>query len=197
MRLSDVEIANTAIGLCGSSAFILSLDQDSEAAERCKRFLPIATEKVLRKHDWNCATQLIRLAQNTLAPTFEYDHAYALPYNCVRVVNCYENDDYYSSYDRWRVVGRNVHTDMDAVYLKYIAMPDDYRDLDVLLSDAVAYELAMMLAPTLMKDPQMFSILNQAKQRAYMEAQAIDTLENKFAYTENSVWNDARTEGIS
>lgn len=192
MRLSDVQISNTAIGLCGSSSFILSLDQDSEAAERCRIFLPVASEKVLRKHDWNCATVLTRLAQNIDVPDFEYEYAYALPYNCVRVINCYENEDYYNPYDRWRVVGRNIHTDMETVYLKYIALPDDYRELDVLLSDAIAYELAVMLAPTLLKDPQIFGILQEAKQRVYLEAQAIDSLENKYIYTENSVWSDAR-----
>ncbi len=197
MRLNEVEICNTAIGLCGSTDWIQALTQDSVGAKRCARFLPMATEKVLRKHDWNCATETAQLARNTAAPDLLYDYAYSLPYNCIRMIDVYGDSDFYSPYDRWKVRGRDIHTDLDEVYIEFIAMPEDYRELDVLLAETIAYELAMMLAPTLMKDPQMFSILNSAKQRAYVEAQAIDTLENKYANTENVVWNDARVNWTS
>lgn len=196
MRLTELEICNIAIGMCGSTDFIQTLtDNNSVSARRCSRFFNSAVEKVLRKHDWNCATALAELAENTTPPAFEYEHSFALPVGCARVINAYEDPDEYSPYDQWRVVGRNIHTDMETVYLKYIHVPEDHRELDILLSDVIAGELALMLAPTLVKDKEVYSILFQAVQQKFHEAKAIDTLENKYVYTENSVWNDARIIG--
>lgn len=193
MRLSDVEICNEAIGLVGSTDWIQSLtDPDSISAQRCNRYFTSAVETVLRQHDWNCATAVVALAQNATSPITEYDYSFALPYNCVRVINMYSTSECYSPYDRWRIVGRDIHTDSGTVYLKYVAFPEDYKELDILLAKAIAYELALKLAPSYMKDREVYAILEQASRRARSEAQAIDSLESKYLYVENSVWSDVR-----
>jgi hypothetical protein len=197
MRLNDVEICNVAISLCGSTDFIMALSQDSIAAKRCARLLPMATQTVLRKHDWNCATKITPLARNTAAPAFLYEYAYNLPYDLVRLIDVYGDSDFYNPHNRWKVRGREIHTNLDTVFIEYVSMPEDYRDLDILLSGAIAHELATLLAATMIKDAQMYGVLNNAKQRVYMEAQAIDTLENKYVNTENEPWADARTEWAS
>ena len=193
MRMSDVEICNGAIGLCGSTDFIQSLSDASQvSARRCKQFFLPAVERVLRKHGWNCATAIQKLAENTAAPTIEYANAFALPHDCVKVIDVYGSADCYSPYDRWRIVGRNIHTELDTVYLKYIRFPEDFRELDILLAGAIEYEMALRLAPTLIKDKEVYGILFQAAQQALREAKAMDTLENKELYVENDGWSDAR-----
>jgi hypothetical protein len=187
MRLSDVEICNVAISLCGSTDFIMALSQDSVAAKRCTRLLPMAAQTVLRKHDWNCATKIGQLARNATAPA----------HDLVRLIDVYGDSDFYNPHNRWKVRGREIHTNLDSVFIEYVAMPADYRDLDILLSGAISHELATLLASSMIKDPQMYTILNNAKQRVYMEAQAIDTLENKYVNTENEPWSDARSEWAS
>lgn len=195
MRMSDVQICNDALGLCGSTDFIQSLtDATSISARRCNQFFQPSVERVLRKHNWSCSTRIQKLAENTTIPIIEYDHAYALPNDCIKVIDIYGSASCYSPYDRWRVVGRNIHTDLDAVYLKYVFMPEDYRELDILLSGAISYELALRLAPTLIKDKEVYSILFQAGQKALAEAKAMDTLESKELYVENDVWSDAMVQ---
>lgn len=196
MRLNEVEICNHALGLCGSTDWIQSLSDNSISAKRCSRFLSAATERILRKHDWSCATRIVKLARNTTntlnLENLEYQYMYALPFDCVRVIGVYGSSECYSPYDRWRIVGRNVNTNLDAVYLKYVQMPEDYNELDILLSTSIAYEMAIMLAPTLIKDPNALPVLFQGSKFAMREACAIDTLENKELYSENDVWSDAR-----
>ena len=193
MRMNDVEICNDAIGLVGSTDFIQSLtDPNSAMARRCNRYFEPAVERVLRKHNWSSATKVIELAQNIAAPAIEYDFSYALPSDCVKVINIYGDSTAYSPYDRWRVVKRNINTDLGKVYLKYVQFPEDYQDLDILLADAITYELALKLAPAQMKDIKLYSILFQASRQACAEAKAMDTMENKELYVENSVWEDAR-----
>jgi len=50
----------------------------------------------------------------------------------------------------------------------------------------------MLLAATIVRDPEVFSMLSRIVQMRLAEAKAIDTLENKYIYQEASVWNDAR-----
>lgn len=194
MRLTDIDICNQAIGLCGSTEWIQSLDDtDNVAALRCDRFFIPAVERVLRRHNWSCATNFVRLAENSVAPTAEFDNAFALPFDCIRAINIYGDSCGYSPYDRWRIVKRNVHTNLDTVYLKYVQFPEDYQELDTLLSTAISYELAVLLAPTLVKDAEAFSLLKRAQKYAEAEAKAMDTLENKDLYIENDVYQDHRT----
>jgi len=193
MRMNEVDICNMAIGLCGSSDFIQSLtDTTSTSALRCNQFFKSSVESVLRKHDWHCAEGRQKLAKNTASPVFEYENAFAIPFDCARIIKVYGDSNGYSPYDRWHVQGRGLITDLDAVYLKYVKFPSDYKDLDILLSKAIAYELALMLAPSLFKDKEMYGILFQAGQTVLREAKAMDTLENKDAYVENNRWEDAR-----
>jgi len=192
MRLDDVDICNQAIGLCGSTQWIQSLTDSTTSARRCQRFFQSSVEKVLRKHDWHCASTNVSLAENATAPTVTYDNAYALPFDCVRLIDVFDTDSGYSPYNRWEVQGRNIETDLETIYIRYVKMPEDYRDLDILLADAIAYELAIMLAPTLVSNPEVYAILKNASQRALAEAKAIDTLENKQLYAENDVLEDAR-----
>lgn len=198
MRLDEVAICNIAIGMCGSTDFIQTLtDAQSVSARRCQQFFSPAVEAVLRKHDWNCATNITLLAENATAPIFKYDNAFALPIDCVRVIQVYGDQTGYYSRDRWEVRGRNIHTDLGTVYLQYVQMPEDYKELDILLSGAIAGELAQMLASGLVKDPDALSLVFQISQRKVNEAKAIDSLENKYIDGEASIWNDARAEGIS
>jgi len=191
--IDEVEICNNAIALCGSTDFIQSLtDPDSVSARRCNQFFHTSVKKVLRKHDWNCASDVSLLAENSEAPIFQYDNAYALPVDCIRVINVYGDERGFSPYDRWKIRKRNVHTDLGQVYLEYVQVPDDYNELDILLSDAIAGELALKLAATLVKDPEIYGVLFQTAKRMIAEAKAIDTLENKFVDVNNVVWNDAR-----
>jgi hypothetical protein len=194
MRLSEVDICNQAIGLCGSSDFIQSLTDNKVSAQRCEKFLEGAVERVLRSHDWTSATVVVQLARNTLAPTSEWDYSYALPHDCVKLVNVYGSSSGYSPYDRWEPVKRNIHTDLGVVFLKYVQFPEDYADLDVLLSTAIAYELAIMLAPTYIKNPEVYAILSNAHVKALARAKAMDTLERKDLYVENDVWEDVRSD---
>ena len=49
-----------------------------------------------------------------------------------------------------------------------------------------------MLAPTLVKSPEIFAILNGAKEKACAKARAMDTMQDKELYTENDGWEDQR-----
>jgi len=192
MRMDDVQICNHAIALCGSTDFIQSLTDNSVSARRCNQFFLPSVERILAEHDWSSATTIATLAQNTSGPIAEYQFNYALPFDCVKVVQVFFDDSGYCPYTRWKVRGRNLQTDLDSVFLEYVQFPEDYRDLDILLTTAIAYEVGAMLAPTLIKNPEIYAILNSAKEKACAKARAMDTMQDKELYTENDGWGDQR-----
>jgi len=193
MRMSDVDICNTSLALLGSTDFIqLLTDTDSVWARRCNQFFKSSVELVLREHDWHCATHSAELARNTSGPASkEYTYSYALPTDCVRVIDVLGAEDY-SPYDRWRIAKRNVITDLGTCYLKYVQMPEDYKTLDVILAETIAYKLSLRLAASYIKDKEMYQILNYAYNDTLKRAKAADTLENQEAFTENDRYEDAR-----
>ena len=193
MRLDEVDICNEAIGLVGATEWIQSLTNTGTVSERrCNRFFLGAVERVLSKHDWHCSSTIRQLAENTTTPLTSYDSSFALPNDCVRVINVYEDDAGYTPYSRWELLERNIETNLDTVFLRYVKFPDDYRSLDILLSTAIAYELALLLAPSYVKDREVFGIILQGRRIALSEAKAIDTLQNKQLFAENDIYEDHR-----
>ena len=192
MRLDEVDICNEAIGLAGSTDWIQALTDASVSARRCNRFFSGAVERVLSRHDWHCASEVRQLAENTTTPKATYANAYTLPNDCVRVISVYPDDYGYTPYSRWEMLGRNIETDLETVYLRFVKFPEDYRALDIMLSSAISYELAVLLAPSLLKDKEMYALLKQASKVALAEAKAMDTLQNKQLFEENDVYEDHR-----
>ncbi len=199
MRLDAVDICNQALAILGITDFVQILsDTESVNARRCNRFFLPAVEEVLRLHPsgWSCAQAFVELAENSSAPDApDYDNAYSLPFDCVKVVDVY-GDTEYCPYDRWRISGRNIYTDLDTVYLRYTQMPEDYRELDILLAGCIAHRLAILMAPAYIKDKEALAMIYKAYKVALAEAQAMDTLENKEMFIENNRWEDARIGAV-
>lgn len=83
---NDVDIANIALGHLGDDATVSSFDppEGSIQAEHCARWYPIARDVVLERVDWSFATRRALLAEVTCEFP-QWEHAYALPSNCLRV----------------------------------------------------------------------------------------------------------------
>ncbi len=84
---SEIDIANLALGHLGDNATVASLDppEGSAQAEHCARFYPIARDSLLELHAWNFATRRVQLAE-LVNPWPQWQHAYAKPADCVRVL---------------------------------------------------------------------------------------------------------------
>ena len=192
MRMTDVDICNMAIGYLGATGTIqLLTDTQNVNARRCNQFFKSTVEIVLREFAWSCVSKRVKLAQNTEDPEFEYTYQYELPTDCVFAIECYESTDW-STYDRWKRIQRTIQTDSDTLYLLYVAFPDDYQELDVMLADCIALKLAMRMAPAYMRDKDSWQLLSSAYQQALRVAKCRDTFESKEAFTPNSRYEDAR-----
>ena len=139
---SDVDIASNALHEIGEKS-ITSFDDDSDRARLVKRFYDMTRDATLRAHPWNFAVTRRALAQESAAPIFEYDFAYALPTDpyCLRVLRTHWTPGY-----PWKIEGRLLLTDKDSVSILYVARITDPEKFDTLFTEAFTTRLASKLS---------------------------------------------------
>jgi len=189
---SVVNICNSALNLLGAST-IAALTDDTKNARLCnQRYEPIRN-RVFRSHAWNCLHKRLQLAQNSTAPVVEYDHAYALPSDCLRVLKIHNGttDSIASALD-YKLEGRNIVTDINTVFVIYIALDTDPNNYDTYLRESISHQLAADLCYAITNNA---TLANQYMTRAderLREARFIDATENSLGTIEASEFTNAR-----
>ena len=87
-------------------------------------------------------TKEFNLAQNSTAPIVEYDHAYALPSDCLRVLKIHNGTTDSKLALDYKLEGRNIVTDEGTVFIIYIALDTDPNNYDTYLQESISHQLA-------------------------------------------------------
>ena len=189
---SVVNMCNSALNLLGAST-IAALTDDTKNARLCNQRYEPVRNRVFRSHAWNCLHKRVQLAQNSTAPVVEYDHAYALPSDCLRVLKIHNGttDSIATALD-YKLEGRNIVTDIDTVFLIYIALDTDPNNYDTYLRESISHQLSADLAYAITNNA---TLANQYMARAderLREARFIDATENSLGIIEANEFTDAR-----
>jgi len=131
---SVIDIVNQGLTQVGASRITDLGDGTTEADLASTLYLNIK-HSILRSYPWNCATRRAKLAQLTEDPINEWDHAYAWPPGCLRILQIYIGDEkarrMKSREDpAYQIEGKKVFTWEKNVYAKYIHDIDE-EELDV------------------------------------------------------------------
>lgn len=156
--MTKIEIINMALELIGSSP-ITSIDtetpgDDKKAVRLCRRFYQHVYDQALRMHPWKCAKKRAELAQ-VEKPAFEWGYAYALPVDCLRVLQLQELD-----YE-FMVEGRNLLTNISGAKILYIARVEPHL-LDSWVVKVVYHMLALEIAYSITQNKNVVSMLRIA-----------------------------------
>jgi len=189
---SVVNMCNSALNLLGAST-ISALTDDTKNARLCNQRYEPVRNRVFRSHAWNCLHKRVQLAQNSTAPVVEYDHAYALPSDCLRLLKIHNGttDSIATALD-YKLEGRNIVTDIDTVFVIYIALDTDPNNYDTYLRESISHQLAADLAYAITNNA---TLANQYMARAderLREARFIDATENSLGTIEANEFTDAR-----
>ena len=189
---SVVNMCNSALNLLGAST-ISALTDDTKNARLCNQRYEPVRNRVFRSHAWNCLHKRVQLAQNSTAPVVEYDHAYALPSDCLRVLKIHNGttDSIKTALD-YKLEGRNIVTDLDTIFLIYIALDTDPNNYDTYLRESISHQLSADLAYAITNNA---TLANQYMARAderLREARFIDATENSLGTIEANEFTDAR-----
>lgn len=188
---SEVTLANNALQLIGRGKFIVSLDEDSQAARIMRAALPTVRDAVLRAYPWNFAQARAEIAEDETAPLFEYAHAYTLPEDCLFCHTIYNGDD-----QNWKVEGRKILTDMGApIYIKYTRRVTDLAQGDPLFFDVLAARLAAQCAVSLSESTTKAAELWRLYNLKLRETRAVDAQEGQPDPLPRGTWHDGRIMG--
>ena len=175
--LSKIDIANRALIQLGARP-ITSFDDDLDTARVMRVRYESDKHELLRMCKWNCATKQLTLAQNTVPPAFDFKHSYALPPEVLRVVRV-SRPTYWgarTSDQEFRILGRDVHTDVSPCEIEAIVDIDE-SDMDTLFAGALEAMLAARASYTLVQSSTIQTQMHQLFQTRMNEARISDVLE--------------------
>ena len=87
-----VEIANIALNNLGDKTISSFGDNTAQAFAVKNRFTDVVNQ-VLRSHPWNCMTKRKNLTKINENPVWEFDNAFDLPADYLRILSLKEEDE--------------------------------------------------------------------------------------------------------
>jgi hypothetical protein len=167
---SVVSICNIALSNLGDEK-IASLSENNDRARACDLRYEDVRDAVLRSYPWNCATTRVELARSTTDPVWGFTYSFALPSDCLRVLDVYDYTVPFS------IEGRFLFTDNTTAKLKYIARITDPNDYDILLQHAIGIRLATEIAEALTGRTELKQEMYQKYLLLLTEARGVDSQE--------------------
>lgn len=134
-------------------------------------------EQALRAHAWGFAQRLASLSRLPDSPPFGFSYAYAMPEDCLRVIDCRPAAELRSPRARFVTQGRRVLTNASPCNARYIARDLNPENWPPDFANAVACRIACEIAALSAEKIQLVPQLLQIYQLAIAQAQASDARE--------------------
>ena len=165
---TDVSICSNALILLGAES-IASFAQGTKGAQVASNLFPDMARDFLRSHPWNAAMARVRLAPQSVAPTFGWASSFLLPSDCLRVweVKSGEADVEH------KVEGRTVLANVTGIELLYISnlATDKW---DSVMVTAMTYRMAGAMAYAITASASLADGWMSAAERKFKEAKTLD-----------------------
>ena len=179
-----VDICNGALTQIGAST-ITSLTDGSKNADVCNaRFGPVK-DAVLRSHPWNCAVTRVKLTATGNEPAFGFVKEFALPRNCLRVLQLSQQDIVH------RVERDKILCDESDIEVIYIADVSQ-ANWDVLLIEAVTAALAADICYAIVGSTTLADYYRGIYQEKLKEARFVDATEGSVTSLESDIFIQSR-----
>ena len=188
---SEIEIANSALRKVGADT-ITSFDQGSPSANFMDDRFDETRNELLRLHYWNFATKRAQLARESTAPAFEYTYFYTRPSDWVRTVRAFDNDAGTGHFD-YREENGKIACNSEQVFLAYIYLCEDPNAMTADFREALAWRLALDVAPSLANSAGMFDRMQMGFEAALMAAKSADALANRSRGLPRGSWVTSRS----
>lgn len=171
--MDQLAIINRALLKCGLPLAAALNDCDWNAT----LVYDACASECLRSFAWNFAQKVETLAQ-TGTPAFGFAKSYALPDDCLRVIDVHCAHDLRSPKGRYVVQGRRLLANVSPCYLRYISSAVPCEDWPPDFCDAVAARIALEIAPLSTQSVGLVPQLAQFWQLSLATAQAADARES-------------------
>ena len=190
---SIVGVCNAALQLIKNSKQITSLEQGTKEANACEIIFDEMRDATLEVHNWNFATKRVKLAQLTDTPEFEWDYAYQLPSDFLRVVSVHNNS---TGRDRipYKIENGEILSDAEDLFLRYVARVEDPNLMPATFRLARSKILASRLAVTLTGSASLSKEMYEQYVSEYLPtAKSADSIQDMADQLPESDWISIRS----
>lgn len=194
---TETEVCNLALSEIGAK-LISNYEEDStEEARACRLHFAQTRDGLLRRHQWNFAQVRADLSQDATAPVSDWDSAWTLPADCVRLISL-PSDSPYKPHQEFALEGRKVLVrDLDAVTILYVSNAVPVTDWDPLFIDALSLALAGKLAKSIAHDVAMSQAADaRFAQLALPAAVTADARETQSNENHGPAWRRAKSSVV-
>lgn len=182
---SKVQICNMALSRIGQNIPILSLDEQSQAAQLCSLHYEECRLEVLRDFDWPFAEARVYLA-DIGSPPQNWCYRYRYPTDAVkarRITIVGTRNPQRDQRIPFEVIhatgGRAIVTDQQGAELAYTINAEDTTYFDPLFTSALAWRLGAELAMGLQSKAENYQLAMQNYQIKISQAQAVASAEGQ------------------
>jgi hypothetical protein len=178
MALSQIDLCSRALLKVGANS-ISSFDEGTVEAEVAASLYPPVRDALLSAHPWNFATTQKRLAMLATPPLADYEAAFALPVDCIRVLSAGSEGS--GSGLSYKIAQRQLLANVDDVVLTYISRPLE-TDFPPFFDIALITQLAAEFCIPLTDSTSRWEALQKAAELEFRRARLIDAQEDTPAH---------------
>jgi len=194
---TDVGICNLAlVGHLGSNP-ISSLGESTKQGQLCDQIYEATRNALLRSHPWNFAVTRVALAQDSDATDdltdldFEFDYAYTLPADCLKVLRTQLEAE--GCDDEYRIEGRFLLSNESSVSIEYIKKATTVGEYDPLFVQTLALMLAVRMCSRMTDNAALKQALQAELKELQQVSQSVDGQEGTpRPIVDNDGWINAR-----
>lgn len=170
--MDKLAIINKALLKCGLPLAAAVEDCDWNAAF----VFDACADEALRSYTWNFA-QVFRTLAQAGTPPHGFRRSYAVPADCLRIIDIHTDYDCRSPKCRFVVSGKYIYTQAMPCHARYVSREVAVEDWPPDFCDAVACRIAQEIAPLSAQAVSLAPQLAQFYQLALATAQATDARE--------------------
>jgi hypothetical protein len=122
MALNSIELCSSALVKLGADS-ISSFEDGTAEAKVAARLYSLVRDAMLCGHPWSFATKKAELARLTVTPATDFAYAHQLPNDFLKALSA--GDAVRGHGLSYQIVGRQLHTDAEAVVLSYLGRPSE------------------------------------------------------------------------
>lgn len=122
MALNSIELCSSALVKLGADS-ISSFEDGTAEAKVATRLYPLVRDAMLSVHPWSFATKKAELPRLAITPPTDFTYAYQLPVDFLKALSA--GDAMRGRGLDYQIVGRQLHSDAEAVVLSYLFQPSE------------------------------------------------------------------------
>lgn len=183
--MDQITICNSALTRIGC-ARISSIDEQTKSAIALKAIYGLTRDSLFRCHPWNFTIKRAVLAPVSGTPAYEFDYAYTLPSDCLRVL------DPDSTYIDFVVENGQLLCNESSLNLRYIYRNEDESSWDAAFAEVMSWKLARDIGYHMTQSQSLVEACDKAYRAALQEARSMDGAEGVMKGIEATDWLDIR-----